>query len=121
MRNTIITVTTAVDGLHHWPDAPNKVDFLRSPHRHIFKIAASFSLTASRQLEFFITQDQLLQAILPCGKMLGDLSVVVIDFGQQSCEQIADAVMTQLDAMSLPVVSVMVSEDGENSATVTNE
>jgi hypothetical protein len=106
-----ITVRTQFSALHAWPDAPEEVAFLRTPHRHLFKVAATFSVThADRQLEFFIVQRKL-------NKFLAGWEGR--DLGPQSCEMMAEALMLYLDAVHPgKCLSVTVSEDGENDGTV---
>ena len=118
-KKIAIKVSVLIDGLHHWPTANAKVPFLRNPHRHLFKITVTLDLTCSREHEFFITQDVLLTEILTCGVGTHkEGAIVSIDFGDKSCEQIASVLLDVLHEQKHPIVSVEVSEDGENSAVV---
>jgi hypothetical protein len=115
---TKVWITTALEGFHCWPEAPESVSFLRQPHRHIFKIRAESEICLSRQIEFFqfkwAFNDFLVktfpsQSFSTFGRHY--------DFGSMSCEQIAAKILQEFQSYELCEVSV--SEDGENGATVT--
>ena len=40
----LITAHLHVPGLHYWPGAHDARDYLRSPHRHLFGIAATLEV-----------------------------------------------------------------------------
>lgn len=81
-----IGVVLTVQGFHHYPDAPDQVDFLKHKHRHLFKIECVFEVDdLNRELEFFIMRDKIKNHIaLLYPKYLGGY-----DFGAMSCEMIA--------------------------------
>ena len=115
MTSTTITVRVRSVGFHRWPDAPDEVRFLASPHRHVFGFAVTLAVTGhDRELEFFLVQARMRDAI----SSIGTASPMGLDFGAQSCEHIACALCQALLSQDLPVVSVEVDEDGENSACV---
>ena len=118
-----ITVVVLRAGQHRWPEAPDEVTFLRSTHRHVFKVEATFVVDhADRHLEFFTTQ-RALDAHLTRGYQSGDL-LQMLDFGARSCEMIAAEVFGHFAIESTdPLrahrpVKVQVWEDGENCGTV---
>lgn len=111
-NDTKIWVTFAIPGIHCYPQAPDDVDYLRHPHRHLFK----FKITAQvfhddRDIEFH-------QLMNWCkAQYTGDLSV---DY--KSCEMIARELLTRLMDYSGPprFWEVEVSEDGECGAIVSS-
>lgn len=107
-----IWITTQFIGFHHWPEAPASVAFLRTLHRHVFKVRCEFSVShGDRQLEFFLVQ-QSVNALIQKVLLPGLVSVPT-----QSCEMLAESLLTEL-RKSYACLSVEVSEDGENGAIV---
>ena len=50
-----IWVTFQKEGIHKYPDAPKEVEFLKYPHRHIFKFKVAIEVFhGDRDIEFFI-------------------------------------------------------------------
>jgi len=102
-----IVVRVAVEGFHRWPNAPDKHDYLRERHRHLFVIEAVKPVTSldreveiiefGREIRHFITRN----------------SGAPAEFGPLSCEQIAAMLV---HTFQLSRCSVM--EDGENGAEV---
>lgn len=107
-----IKVRTRFDAMHHWPNAPEQVSFLRHPHRHEFHVSVTLSVEhADRDLEFFMVKDRLDQFLQPYEKR---------NLGPMSCEMLAEAAGNYLNGIYPGRVdSVEVSEDGQNSAIVT--
>lgn len=108
VKRTII-VRTQATGFHHWPDAPEKVKYLREPHRHLFKVEAHFNVShPDRQLEFHMVQRDLVWAVqnLYCTSDQKPLTF--------SCEAMAELLFNQLRLAYPQVFKVIVSEDGEN-------
>ena len=102
---TIVWITTQFESLHHWPDAPDIVGFLRHPHRHVFHVKLAMLVTHDdRDVEFILLKKQV---SLYLESQYGG------NAGQSSCEMIAKRLMTQFGAEW-----VEVSEDGENGARV---
>lgn len=108
---TFIKVRWQFEGFHTYKDAPAEVDFLKSEHRHLFKCAAKIEVFhEDRELEFFIVQRNL-KSKFNDGNM-----------NNKSCESIAKEIVLFLMQQygSNRIVSVEVSEDGENSSVVDN-
>jgi len=107
MRTTI-WVTTTFEAYHRWPEAPASVGFLQNFHRHIFHVRVEFLVTKDRQLEFFLTKWAVTAYLNEtfAGRYM-----------QSSCEVIAGQIFAYCKELG-HVVSVTVSEDGENGATV---
>jgi hypothetical protein len=101
---TKIFITTRFEGFHCWPDAPDEVAFLRSPHRHIFHVRCWRTVDHDdRDIEFIQWKRQI------------DFSIRTLagenDTMKWSCETWARAIGGTVDADT-----VEVSEDGENGA-----
>ncbi len=86
-------------------NAPEKVKFLRDPHRHEFHVTLTMEVSHdNRDIEFIQLKEQL----------DGYLRVNWENSSSgNSCEQVAKHILNYFDAYS-----VSVSEDGENGATV---
>jgi 6-pyruvoyl-tetrahydropterin synthase len=112
MKSTV-WVTTEFVGYHCWPDAPNEVSFLRNLHRHLFKVRVEVENKADRSVEFFILQRDVktILSVLPTHE--GDVG----EHRTMSCEGMAHFIHSNLNE-KYNVSSVIVSEDGENGATV---
>jgi hypothetical protein len=125
-----VYVTTRFEGLHHWPDAPEGVKFLRHPHRHVFHVKVYVEVRhGDREVEF-ITFKRTLEDFIqfnwfnPSGRPL---------LKTNSCEHIAKEVADWMrpwlhDAYGLEFVApngrkwiVEVSEDGENGAVLASD
>ena len=113
MRLTkMIKVRVDVPGIHQWPEAPAVVSWLKWPHRHLFQIRVGWVVCESnRELEFFIQQEKVREAVRKAWRTTHTSNVT--DFGQSSCETIAETLAMVLDAAWCEV-----SEDGENSVCV---
>lgn len=107
---THVVIDFEVEGFHHYPNAPKKVEFLSQNHRHLFQVKVHYEVKdLNREKEIFIQTDELkfyLQEAYgtPC------------QFGAMSCEMIAK----ELLEFSNPdgAVKVEVYEDGKGGATV---
>jgi len=100
------------EGIHCYPDAPNGVEFLKHPHRHIFHFKATVSVEHNdRDIEFILFKREL-ESMYDAGAMLID---------HKSCEMLADDLIKYIST-NYPdrTISVEVSEDGENGATLSH-
>jgi len=103
-----IFIRTTFDGIHNWKDAPDKVYYLRKPHRHRFYVELEIEVKHSnRELEFYIVKDWL-DGILK--SMLKD----------KSCEMMCEYIIRKVKEKwgSDRTVICEVSEDNENGARV---
>jgi hypothetical protein len=115
---TTITVHSRVQGLHHWPDAPLHRDYLAHPHRHMFVVTATVAVAHdNRDIEFHDLADVVTEVTEALGKPYHP-DTRLIDFGPQSCEQLAEQVRARLSDIGLNVTLLSVSEDGECTATI---
>lgn len=110
------------EGIHCWPDAPDEVKFLRSPHRHIFNVKASVEVTQNnREIEFIMLGHRLKELFK--GLAANDENGVW-NMGTVSCEDVAEMAMAYIRyKLGLPdemYISVQVDEDGENGCIVTS-
>lgn len=121
MSSTTITAKVAEPGIHYWPDAPKRRGYLAEPHRHLFVARATVVVDHhDRAVEFHDLGDDLHSALRGCTGTLayGEHSTSLLDFGAQSCEDLATSILMALE-VTYDVVEVSVSEDDEFSATVT--
>lgn len=105
----LVHANLSLEGWHCWPNAPARQKFLAERHRHQFQIKVTASASgADRAVECF----DLLDAARAC---LEDFrsSDGTYDFGNMSCEHIAEHLIS-----NLPLVACMVLEDGLQGATV---
>ena len=111
-----IFVTFKVEGLHHWPGAPARRFYLRTPHRHQFGFRVETTVTHDdREIEFHDLRDQAMQMVRDVGPRY---EFQMIDFGARSCEHIARELGAALEREYERSFVVTVDEDGECGATV---
>ena len=105
MAQLTVIASFGVEGFHQWEDAPDEATFLRARHRHIFQIEVETAVThANRQIEIISLRRKALT-------MLTDHFGDPCEFGEMSCEAIADFLLTRLHLARCKVM-----EDGENGA-----
>ena len=105
-----IWVTFQKEGIHKYPDAPDEVDFLRYPHRHIFKFKVQIEVFhGDRDIEFFIFK-RWLESLYAGG---------TLELDYKSCEMIADDLYNEIST-KYPgrFVEIDVAEDGENGCSI---
>lgn len=105
-----IFVTFQKEGIHRYPDAPPGVEFLAYPHRHIFHFRVTIDVFHNdRDIEFILFKREL--------ESLYSEATLQIDF--MSCEMLAEELIEYIST-KYPgrKISVEVSEDGENGATL---
>jgi len=105
-----IYVTFQKEGIHRYPDAPEGVEFLKSPHRHIFHFRVDIDVFHNdRDIEFILFKREL--------EGLYTDKIMEIDF--KSCEMLAEDLINYISAKYTGRrIWVEVSEDGENGATL---
>ena len=108
MSRTLVYCTFDFEGFHAWPEAPDEVAFLRTPHRHQFHVRAEVEVAhQDRHVEFILLKRELARA---CTVRCSEAREAV---ERWSCEQWAQWL---LDTFNL--YRVEVSEDDENGAVV---
>lgn len=110
MINRTIFVTFQKEGIHRYPDAPEGVEFLRSPHRHIFHFRVTVGVFHNdRDIEFILFKREL--------EALYSDATLQVDY--KSCEMLAEDLIDYIrKAYPDRKITVEVSEDGENGATL---
>ena len=105
-----IWVTFQKEGIHKYPNAPKEVEFLKYPHRHIFKFKVQIEVyNDDRDIEFFIFKRWL--------ESLYADDILELDY--KSCEMIADDLAKEIkDKYSGRWLAIDVSEDGENGCHI---
>ena len=105
-----IWVTFQKEGIHKYPNAPKEVEFLKYPHRHIFKFKVQIQVYDNdRDIEFFIFKRWL--------ESLYADDTLELDY--KSCEMIADDLAKEIkDKYSGRWLAIDVSEDGENGCHI---
>ena len=108
MNKKYIFVTFQKEGIHRYPDAPEGVEFLRHPHRHMFHFRVEIEVFHDdRDIEFILFKREL--------EALYSEGTLQLDY--KSCEMMADDLAEYIDE-NYPGrdVKIEVSEDGENGA-----
>jgi hypothetical protein len=109
---TELVISTEIDGIHCWPDAPDKYKEFKNPHRHLFKIICIISVNWSgspdrRDKELWELRADVNGLI----KKIGIEKGPIIDFGSKSCEGIADNIKMLLAPEYGDDVKVFVGEE----------
>lgn len=110
MITRLILVRTRFEGIHSWPDAPEEVSFLRSPHRHEFHVELQITVTHNdRELEFILVKRALDKFISSWDKL-----------ESRSCEMMAELIIEWVHKTYglTRDVQCSVFEDGENGAVL---
>jgi uncharacterized protein YqgQ len=110
MTDAKIWIRFDLPGIHCYPNAPEEVAYLRSPHRHLFKFKITISVYHDdREIEYHMFMNWI--------KSLYSSSVLQLDY--KSCEHIARELLEQVIA-KYPgrTTEVEVSEDGECGSIV---
>lgn len=110
---TEVYCSLLVEGTHDWNACPyGEVDYLRTPHRHVFHIKAHMVVNHNdRDQEFIILKHDIASYFQD--KYYNSYRRLC-EFGSMSCEMIATELLLKFNLSQCDV-----SEDGENGATVT--
>ena len=108
----VVGAKTSIEGFHAFKDAVlvfgPEIDFLAIRHRHNFGVTVEVEVNHNdRDREFILLQREIKQFI-------GDKYGVPAEFGNMSCEAIAEELLYKFNA-----TMVLVDEDGENYARIT--
>jgi hypothetical protein len=108
---TSIFVKFQKEGIHCYPAAPEGVEFLKHPHRHMFHFEVEIQVFHhDRDIEFILLKREL--------EALYDEKV--LELNHQSCEMMASSLYDYLiGKYSKRDIKITVSEDGENGAILT--
>lgn len=116
---TRIFVHTSFEGIHRFENAPEKVRFLRNPHRHMFGVKVEMDVFHDdREVEFIMLKHTINDWVRMRLSIDG-----VWAMGCLSCEQVANQIIAYLQKVhgSNRWIRVTVDEDGENGAYVETE
>ena len=84
-----LVVSFEINGIHHWPDAPDICAEFKNPHRHLFKFIVWAPETKSRKMELFLVRESLMKWVRKEYPDCVALEAEGVDFGGSSCEDIA--------------------------------
>ena len=103
-----IWVTTQKEMIHQYPDAPEGVEFLKHPHRHLFKFKIYTEVFHDdREIEFILFKRFVDKLINSMDK----------DLKTKSCEMISNFLYNDINSRYPDRdVIIEVSEDGENGS-----
>jgi len=109
-----IFVTFQKEGIHSYPDAPEGVEFLRHPHRHIFHFRVDIEVwNDDREIEFILFKRELEAQY--SRETVGLSKYLHLDY--KSCEMLADDLAEYIrEEYPGRDLKIEVSEDGENGA-----
>lgn len=107
----LIWVTFQKEGIHKYPNAPEGVEFLKYPHRHMFHFRVAIQVFHDdRELEFILFKREL--------EALYADETLQLDY--KSCEMMAEDLAKYIIAQyPNRFLEIEVSEDGENGCKVT--
>lgn len=111
ITNRTIFVQFSKEGIHCYPAAPAGVEFLKHPHRHMFHFKVTVSVFHNdRDIEFILFKREL--------EALYSAQTLQVDY--KSCEMLAEDLIDYIfEKYPGRKITVEVSEDGENGATLT--
>ena len=123
-RTTAVKIKFTLPGIHHWPDAPPRREYLKQPHRHLFYFEVSVQVKKDdREIEFHDLQHLAKTVIIETYERDRE-DRENIQFGTESCEMIAAKLMSHLEGEldlrpeTEAIMVVQVTEDDENGARV---
>ncbi len=113
MTKKFIYVTFQKEGIHCYPDAPEGVEFLRNPHRHMFHFRVEIEVFHDdRDIEFILFKREL-EALYSGGR----INAATLELDYKSCEMLADELAEYIQE-NYPDrdLKIEISEDGVNGA-----
>ena len=112
-----IFITFQKEGIHCYPDAPDDVDFLRHPHRHIFHFRIEIEVFHDdRDIEFIMFNRELESLYTDYAYGVGDPT---LELDYKSCEMISnDLAVIIKKRYPGRELKIEVSEDGENGSII---
>lgn len=117
MTKTLVIATFRMVGFHRWKDAPEPVAYLRDSHRHEFKYRVEVEVThGDRDIEFHLLKRH---CLLTLRLMYPFSHTDELDFGERSCEHLAQELHASLTRDNYRVAAIEVWEDSECGARLT--
>lgn len=116
-----IFVTFQKEGIHCYPDAPDAVDYLRHPHRHMFHFKVTMEVFHDdREVEFIMFKHELESLYKEESNIL--YIDTVLRLNNQSCEMLAVNLGKYIEThYPCRAYRIEVSEDNENGALIESE
>lgn len=107
-KQSFIWVTFQKEGIHKYPDAPEGVEFLRYPHRHMFHFRVDIEVFHDdRDIEFILFKREL--------ENLYNQDILQLDY--KSCEMMSDDLYEYIqEKYPNRQVIIEISEDKENGS-----
>lgn len=106
-----------IEGFHRWKEAPEDVSYLRHDHRHMFHAEVFIEVSHNdREVEIITLQHKAKRYFDDLGSY--HQGYEALQFGNQSCETLAERLGTRLIEESYAVTLVTVLEDNENGASI---
>jgi hypothetical protein len=118
---TFVRLAAQVDGLHYWPDAADPDRYLHAPHRHLFVVTVDLQVFHDdREIEINAAS-RWLASLLPTLTHAPRIGDGPVDFGAQSCEQLATRVTEAIKQRHgrYRQITTSVLEDGLLGAGIT--
>lgn len=112
MIKEYIYITTQVEFIHRYPDAPDEVFYLRSLHRHVAHIKIKIQVFDNdREIEFIMLKHSIDEFININAKIKDATSSI-------SCEQFSELLLDYVinNYGSHREIEIIVSEDDENGS-----
>jgi hypothetical protein len=108
LTNKQIFVTFQKEGIHKYPNAPEGVEFLQHPHRHMFHFRVEIDVFHNdRDIEFILFKREI--------ERLYSDGILELDY--KSCEMMADDLADYIyKKYPRRNFLIEISEDGENGA-----
>lgn len=106
----MIFVTFQKEGIHCYPKAPEEVEFLRHPHRHMFHFRVEIEVFHNdRDIEFILFKRWL--------ESLYSDNILELDY--KSCEMMSDELYQIIsNKYKDRNIKITISEDGENGSII---
>lgn len=89
-----VRVRTQIEGLHYWPDARPPDTYLATAHRHLFVVDLEVSVRHDDRDIEINALTRWLSSLLPTLAVEPRQPRVPLNFGTQSCEQLAARIVT---------------------------
>jgi hypothetical protein len=118
---TFVRLAAQADGLHYWPSADDPDRYLQTPHRHLFVVTVDLQVFHDdREIEINAAS-RWLTGLLPTLTDVPHVGDGPVDFGAQSCEQLATRITDAIKHRHGPRrhITTTVLEDGLLGAGIT--
>lgn len=111
-----------VQGIHHWPNAPEVYKYLSYPHRHVFHFEVQAEVSHNdREIEIIWFKNACKNLVYKMrNTSLSDYGIRdMVNFGAMSCEAIGEKLFKKIIIeLGIRATYISVLEDGENGAMI---